>query len=132
MEYGRRAAENGCRVIMTPTSHCYFDYYQAKEGEPKAIGGYLPLEKVYEFNPMPDNMALEARPRILGGQGNIWTEYMPHSDHVEYMALPRMCAMSEALWSPHELRDFKDFEQRLKAHYPRFDLMNVFYRPHNR
>jgi hexosaminidase len=131
MDYGRLAAQRGCQVIMTPTSHCYFDYYQAQKGEPKAIGGYLPLEKVYEFNPTPADIAYEARPRILGGQGNIWTEYMPDANHVEYMALPRMCAMAEALWSPYESRDFEDFKERLKTHYPRFDLMDVFYRPHN-
>ena len=131
MEYGLKAINEGHAVIMTPTSHCYFDYYQAREGEPKAIGGYLPLDKVYEFNPIPGNIQPEKVNMVLGGQGNVWTEYMPGSNHVEYMLLPRMCAMAEALWSPIDTRNFDDFIKRLKAHYPRFDLLETFYRPHD-
>jgi hexosaminidase len=129
-KYAIEAAEGHRYVVMTPMTHCYFDFYQAKEGEPKAIGGFLPLETVYEFDPIPKNILSKARRFILGGQGNIWTEYMPNSNHVEYMALPRMCAMAEALWSPIESRDFSDFKNRLKSHYNRFDLIEVWYRPH--
>ncbi len=130
MEYGCRAIEEGNPVIMTPTSHCYFDYYQAKDGEPKAIGGYLPLEKVYSFNPIPADISPDKIGLIFGGQGNVWTEYMPDSNHVEYMILPRMCAMAEVLWSPISIRDFSDFKKRLKSHYPRLDLLECFYRLH--
>jgi hexosaminidase len=128
---GVTAAETGHDVVMTPTSHCYFDYYQAQEGEPQAIGGYLPLEKVYEFEPVPANLPSPLSRQILGGQGNVWTEYMPDFQHVEYMTVPRLCAMAEVLWSPADRRNFNDFLIRLSTHYERLDQMKVNYRRHN-
>ena len=129
VDKGIAAARAGCDVVMTPTSHCYFDYYQATDNEPKAIGGHLPLETVYAFEPMPDGLTLDEGRRILGGQGNIWTEYMPDTRQVEYMAFPRACALAEVLWSPRENRTFPDFVSRLRHHLLRLDALGVNYRP---
>ena len=97
----------GMKTVMCPTSHCYFDYYQAKQDEPQAIGGYIPLEKVYEFNPLFKNASEQDGVNIIGGQGNLWTEYMKDMKHVEYMAFPRVSALAERLWNPGgEYRDF--------------------------
>jgi hexosaminidase len=126
---GIEAARAGCDVVMTPTSHCYFDYYQAKDNEPRAIGGHLPLETVYSFEPMPDGLTLDEGRHILGGQGNIWTEYMPDTRHVEYMTFPRACAMAEVLWSPRESRSYPDFVSRLRHHLLRLGALGVNYRP---
>jgi hexosaminidase len=122
------AAQSGHDVVMSPTSHCYFDYYQADAGKPEAIEGLLPLNKVYEFEPVPASLSPHLHEKILGGQANVWTEYMPDFKHVEYMTVPRLCALAEVLWSPVESRNFDDFIQRLKHHYARFDRMKVNYR----
>ncbi|MFQ5637594.1 MAG: beta-N-acetylhexosaminidase [bacterium] len=125
---GIAAAGSGHDVIMTPTSHCYFDYYQAKTGEPLAIGGYLPLQKVYSFEPVPEEIPAEKRKHILGAQGNVWTEYMSDPGQVEYMVLPRMSAMAEVVWSAKAVRDFGDFERRLQKHYDRLAAFGARYR----
>ncbi|HUP44876.1 MAG TPA: beta-N-acetylhexosaminidase, partial [Thermoanaerobaculia bacterium] len=103
---GITAAKAGHDVVMAPTSHVYLDYAQAKEpGEPLNIGGFLPLENVYSFEPVPaDLTAVEAR-HVLGAQGNIWTEYIPSPGHVEYMAFPRLVALSEVTWTPAARKD---------------------------
>ncbi len=125
---GIEAARNGHDVIMTPTSFCYFDFYQADpDTEPLAIGGYTTLQRVYSFNPVPEELSPQQAKHILGGQGNVWTEYMKTSDHVEYMAYPRAVALAEVLWSPRNKHDFQDFEQRLKNHLDRFDMLQVNY-----
>ncbi|MBW6480456.1 MAG: beta-N-acetylhexosaminidase [Bacteroidales bacterium] len=125
---GIEAAQMGHDVIMTPTSHCYFDYYQADpESQPLGIGGYLPLSRVYEFNPNPLDLTEEQAKHILGGQGNVWTEYMKTSDHVEYMAYPRAIALAEVLWTPNRKHDFDDFTQRLNHHFKRLDALGVNY-----
>lgn len=117
MQGGIDAAKDEHQVIMTPTDYCYFDYYQADpEFEPKAIGGYLPLTKVYDFNPIPKELNEEQQEYVIGGQANMWTEYMETTDHVEYMLLPRMLALSEALWSRQRNKDFDDFNNRLQTH----------------
>lgn len=128
MDGGVAAARQGHEVIMTPTDYCYFDYYQAEEGEPPGIGGFLPLEKVYSFEPMPDVLTADQKRLILGGQGNVWTEYIPTPEHAEYMALPRMAAMAEVLWSPKERKNLADFLRRMQIHYNRLDLAGVHYR----
>jgi hexosaminidase len=130
-EGGIEAANSGHDVIMTPTSHCYFDYYQSedKESEPLAIGGFLPLSKVYNFEPMPPQIDPEKAHHILGGQGNVWTEYMKTEDKVEYMVLPRMSAMAEVLWTPESDRSYKGFVERLEmTHFGRFDRMGLKYK----
>ena len=130
MEGGIAAANAGHEVIMSPTSHAYFDYYQSKDkdNEPLAIGGYLPLEKVYQFEPVPEEIDKDKVHLILGGQGNLWTEYISTNEKAEYMALPRMSAMAEVLWSPRHLLNFRSFNKRMKWQYLRLDRMNTNYR----
>ena len=95
-----QAAKQHHDVILTPNSHCYFDHYQStNDDEPLAIGGFLPLEKVYSFNPIPNELTEEESKYVLGAQGNVWTEYIPTSSKVEYMAFPRAIALSEVVWS---------------------------------
>ena len=127
---GREAASQGHDVVMTPTSNCYFDYYQGQDhsAEPRAIGGYLPLQKVYSFEPVPAKLAPEFQGHILGGQGNVWTEYIPNLKQVEYMAFPRLSALAEVTWSPREARNFGDFIHRLKTDNQRLDQLGVNYR----
>jgi len=131
VEGGVTAAKAGMNAIMTPTSHCYFDYYQSeKESEPLAIGGFLPLQKVYEFNPIPDELNEKEAAYILGGQGNVWTEYLDTPQAVEYMAFPRMIALSEALWSQNNRKNFKNFANRLEQFKKRLDVLEVNYANH--
>ena len=125
------AAKEGHDVILTPTSHCYFDYYQSdNENEPLAIGGFLPLEKVYGFNPIPKELTKEESNYVLGAQGNVWTEYMPTEQQVEYMAFPRMIALSEVVWSQPENKNYKDFVKRLESYQKRLDAWDVNYANH--
>lgn len=125
------AAKQKHNVILTPTSHCYFDYYQSdNENEPIAIGGFLPLEKVYEFNPIPKELTKEESKYVLGAQGNVWTEYMPTSKQVEYMAFPRMIALSEVIWSNHKNKDYTNFINRLEHFNKKLDQLNVNYANH--
>ncbi|MGD2152358.1 MAG: family 20 glycosylhydrolase [Gemmatimonadales bacterium] len=129
MAGGIEAARQGHDVIMTPTSHVYFDYYQGDPAyEPLAIGGFTPLEKVYEFEPVPEELTPEQARHVLGAQGNVWTEYIKTTDQVEYMALPRMLALAEVVWSPKEIRDWDRFAAALPARLKRLDAMNVCYR----
>ena len=130
MDGGIEAANAGHEVIMSPTTHVYFDYYQSedKDNEPLAIGGHLPLEKVYEFEPVPDNIDRDKRHLILGGQANLWTEYIPTTEKAEYMLLPRMCALAEAVWSPRSKKDYAGFIDRLGDHLKRLDRKNLNYR----
>ena len=129
MEGGIEAAKEGHDVIMTPTSHCYFDYYQADpEDEPLAIGGLTPLKKVYAFKPTPGELSPEEAKHILGAQGNVWTEYIDTPEKVEYMSMPRMYALAEVVWSPEKARNWKGFVDRLNSHFKRLDAMGVNYR----
>jgi hexosaminidase len=132
MEGGIEASKAGHDVVMSPTAHCYLDYYQSadKEHEPVAIGGYLPLDTVYTFEPMPPDLEADKQQHILGAQGNVWTEYMPNGNHVEYMALPRLCALAEVVWTAPEKRDLTGFKNRLKGHYKRLDMLDINYRNH--
>ena len=129
-EGGIAAARSGHDVVMSPTTHCYFDYYQSKnrKEEPEAIGGFLPLEKVYSFEPVPVELASEHQKHVIGAQGNVWTEYIHTPSDVEYMALPRMCALAELVWTPAELKDWDDFRDRLDRFLERLDAMGVNYR----
>ncbi len=134
MEGGIAAAREKHTVIMTPTSHAYFDYYQADNpDEPLAIGGFLPLKKVYGFNPVPPELSPAEATYILGAQGNIWTEYMPSEDQVEYMAYPRMLAMSEVVWSggTEDIEtDYPNFLERLEPFMQRMDALKINYANH--
>jgi hexosaminidase len=125
---GIDAAKQGHDVIMTPNSHCYFDHYQADpETEPLAIGGYLPLKKVYNYEPTPPELTETEAKHILGAQANLWSEYIPTPEHMEYMVFPRMCALAEVVWSPKESRNWIDFNARLQTHLLRLDKLNVNY-----
>ncbi|MFQ5528811.1 MAG: family 20 glycosylhydrolase [Gemmatimonadota bacterium] len=126
---GIAAARQGHDVIMTPTSHMYFDYYQGDPAhEPLAIGGFLPLQRVYAFDPVPDVLTDSEAVHILGGQGNVWTEYMTTPGRVEYMAYPRAIALAEVLWSPRPARDWGSFTARLPRELRRLDRLAVNYR----
>jgi len=118
-------------VILTPGSHCYFDHYQSNnENEPLAIGGLLQLEKVYSFNPIPEELTEEEKQYVLGAQGNVWTEYMPNSKKVEYMVFPRMLAMSEVVWSKVENKDYEEFVTRLEQFHNRLEALDINYANH--
>jgi hexosaminidase len=124
------AASAGHDVVMSPTKFCYLDYYQSTNHatEPKAIGNYLPLSKVYSFEPLPETLDPQNKPHILGGQGNLWTEYVPNFKHAQFMAFPRMCALAEVTWSPQASRNWEDFTRRLQTQFQRFDQLGVNYR----
>jgi hexosaminidase len=127
---GTLAARAGHDVIMTPTSHLYFDYYQGDPvTEPLANGGVLPLEKVYGFEPVPPELSAEEAAHVIGAQGNVWTEYMASRGHVEYMAVPRLLALAELVWSPAAGRSFEAFAARLPAALDRLGRLGVNYRP---
>lgn len=128
VEGGIAAAQANHDVIMTPTSHCYFDYYQSENvDEPLAIGGYLPLKKVYEWNPIPETLPVEKHKYIKGAQGNVWTEYIKSFSHVEYMAYTRMMALAEVLWVEPEDKDYSHFIDRYETHatYWQHDGVNI-------
>lgn len=125
---GFEASAQGHDVVMTPGTHCYFDHYQGPQNqEPLAIGGYTPLSKVYQFDPVVDTMTSEQAAHVLGGQANLWSEYITSEEHSEYMIFPRLAALSEAVWSPKELRDWNDFSARLPALFKRYDYRDINY-----
>lgn len=128
---GVAAATSGHDVVMAPNTFTYFDYYQAedRDQEPLAIGGFLPLERAYAFEPVCEGIDAEHAQHVLGGQGQLWTEYIPTPEHVEYMAFPRLCALAEAVWTPAAGRDYADFLTRLAVHLQRLEGLHVHYRP---
>ncbi len=125
-----RAAADGHDIVVASTSHLYFDYYQSKDkaSEPLAIGGFLPLEKVYGFDPIIKGLDASAAKHVLGAQGQIWTEYIPDMKHAEYMAFPRACALADLVWLPPEQKDYAGFLERMKEQEQRFDVAGVNYR----
>ena len=125
-EGGIAAAKAHHPVVMTPMTHCYFDYYQSGHpDEPLAIGGYLPLEKVYAFNPLPTELSPAEQAYILGGQANLWTEYLPTMDAVCYQAYPRLVAMAEVLWSKN-LPEYEVFvSQLVRSYLPRLEQEGI-------
>lgn len=128
---GIAAANAGHDVIMTPTTYCYLDYYQNEDWtrEPPAIARTLTLEQTWQFAVVPEEIAPDKQHHILGGQGNIWTEYIPSADQVEYMAFPRAIAIADILWNHPKERSYEALVERLRAHLPRLDVMGVNYRP---
>jgi len=136
---GSESAKSGHEVVMTPTTFCYIDHYQStnRASEPKAIGysepqskfAFLRLGKVYEFDPLPEQLAPEFQTNVLGGQANLWTEYVPNLRQVEYMMFPRLEALSEADWSAKDLRDGCDFKVRAALNEQRLAALGVNYRP---
>ena len=131
IEGGVAAAASGHDVVMSPNTHCYFDYYQSRDtaAEPPAIGGHLPLEQVYDFDPIPAAIAGAHAGHVLGVQGNIWTEYIATPAQVEYMAFPRALALAEVGWTPAARRSAAHFQERLRGHLPLLDRLGVHYRP---
>jgi hexosaminidase len=131
---GIEAARQKHDVVMSPNSHMYLDYYQTREtaDEPLAIGGFLPVEKVYSYEPLPEDLTPEESKYIIGVQTNLWTEYVPSTKHAEYMLLPRLQAQAEVAWTQKELKDFNDFEKRLLYDYQRLDKLGINYRNHKK
>lgn len=120
---GIDAAKMGHDVIMTPNTFMYFDYYNTRgDHESTRIGGFLPIEKVYSYNPYPSSLTAEQKQHILGVQANVWSEYMLENSDVEEMILPRMSALSEVVWNP-AARQWDSFLSRLPRHFERFDAM---------
>ncbi|MCB0436125.1 MAG: family 20 glycosylhydrolase, partial [Mangrovimonas sp.] len=126
------ATEQQHQVILTPNDFCYFDHYQSKDTdkEPLAIGGFTPLEEVYNYNPVSKEMSKEQANYVLGAQGNVWTEYITTPEHVEYMVFPRIFAMSEIDWTLTEKKNYQDFKGRTENFFKRLKAMNVNYANH--
>ncbi len=127
---GIAAANAGHDAVMTPTTYCYLDYYQHEDWtrEPPAIARTLTLDQVWQFEVVPEQIAPDKRHHILGGQGNIWTEYIPDSRQVEYMAFPRAIAIADILWNQPKEQSYQALVERLRAHLPCLDMMGVNYR----
>src|SRR6185437_12865967 len=122
---GIDAAKQHHDVIMTPGEYVYFDHSQTHNDDSLTIGGYLPLEKVYSYEPIPAALSGSDTNYVLGAQANVWTEYMSNPRKVEYMIFPRLSALSEVLWSPKSARNYTDFQNRLATQYKRYALWGV-------
>lgn len=123
---GIAAAKEKHDVIMTPNPFLYFDYYQGNpKKEPLAIGGFLPLEKVYSYNPTPTALSEEEQKYVIGVQANLWTEYIPTQEKAEYMAFPRLAALSEVAWSPLSAKNWEHFGERMYAQMQRYELWDI-------
>ena len=131
MAGGIAAAQAGHDVVMAPTSHTYFDYLQSRDSaaELPGQGGFLPLDTVYAFDPVPPTLTPDQAAHVLGAQGQVWTEYIRHPKDVEYMAFPRLVALAEVVWTPRERKDLADFHVRLEKHLTRLNILDVNYRP---
>ena len=127
---GIAAANAGHDVVMTPNTYCYLDYYQHEDWtrEPPAIPSTLTLEQAWQFEVIPERIAADKQRHILGGQGNIWTEYIPNAQQVEYMAFPRAIAIADILWHHPAERDYPALRKRLKAHLPCLEALGVNFR----
>jgi hexosaminidase len=127
---GIAAAKAKHNVVMASNNAFYFDYYQADpKNEPHAIGGFLPLKKVYDFDILPASLKPDERKYIIGGQFQIWTEYIRTPEYAEYMAFPRGCAAAEVLWSAKSKKNFRNFVERLTTHADRLTALGVNFRP---
>ena len=128
-EGGIEAARQNHEVIMTPSEYTYFDYYQGDARlEPLSIGGFIPLEKAYAYEPVPKRIARNEEKFILGAQAQLWTEYVATPEHAEYMMFPRLLGFAEAVWSPPAVRNYDDFRRRLPYQLGRLDKQDVRYR----
>jgi hexosaminidase len=128
---GITAAQAGHDVVMAPNTHLYFDYCQAqdKNSEPLSIGNFISVEKAYSYNPIHQNLNPEQAQHVLGAQAQLWTEYIPTPEHLEYMAFPRTCALAEVVWTAPEHRDFAEFSGRLTLHLERLAMLGINFRP---
>lgn len=129
---GLEAAKKGHNCIMSPNTYMYFDYYQTKhtDDEPLAIGGYVPVETVYNYEPMHPSLTPEQQKHIIGVQANLWTEYIHTFAHVEYMELPRMAALCEVQWCKPENKDYENFKQRIIPLVELYDIKGYNYAKH--
>ncbi len=127
---GIAAAKQGHDVVMSPVAYCYFCLCQGKNRskEPEGFGQYLPTKKVYSFEPIPGELSADQAKHVLGAQGNVWTEFIRDYPLVEYMAVPRMIALSEVVWSSKEEKDYDNFVARLTPHLAHLDVAEVNYR----
>lgn len=124
MEGAIAAAKAGHHSVMTPTQFCYLDYLQGEKNIERNSFGYLRAKRVYEFEPVPEGVDASY---ILGGQGNVWGEFIPNYRRVEYMTWPRALILAEVLWSPQGKRNWDEFVSRMEDHFPRFDQAEVNY-----
>jgi hexosaminidase len=124
---GIDAAKQKHNVIMTPSTYVYFDYAQSKPEDSLTIGGYLPIQTVYSYDPIPKELAADEQHYVLGAQANLWSEYLGNWSKLEYMIFPRLSALSEVLWSQKDGRSWDEFEPRLKQQVQRYDLWKVSY-----
>ena len=128
MEGGITAAKSGHDVIMAPIQYTYFWWNQGDSTkEPLSAGGYLPMEKVYSFEPIDSSLSAYEAKYVLGAHGSAWAEYMESEAKVEYMVFPRMSALAEVVWSPRELRNWKDFTTRMPKQFKRYDARKINY-----
>ena len=128
-EGGIAAANANHDVIMTPGFVMYFDHYQGdRQQEPMAIGGFTPLKKVYDYNPMPDKIDINKQNHVIGVQANVWTEYMKTTDYVEYMVYPRLLALAEIAWTKPEKKNWNSFQKRLPNNFELLNRYKINYR----
>ena len=129
---GLQAVRMGNEAIMTPNTFYYLDYYQSldQENEPLAIGGYLPIEKCYSYEPFTANMTDEEKARVLGVQANLWTEYIATEEHLHYMLLPRMAALSEVQWCQPQTKSWERFYDSADDFCSIYDVMGYKYGTH--
>jgi hexosaminidase len=130
---GVTAAGKGNSVIMTPHRYCYLDYYQwnQRNKEPLAANGHLPLSMVYQYEPVPKELADDQKQYILGAQGNLWTEYIKDRRQIEYMIFPRALALSEVSWTPADQKSYSQFLNRWREYSKRLEMLNVNFAKHN-
>ena len=126
-EGGIAAAKENHQVIMTPGSHVYLDHSQTKNEKEVTIGGFLPLEKVYSYEPIPKELNEQQAKYVMGAQGNVWTEYMANPAKVEYMIFPRLSALSEVLWSPKDKKDWTQFQTKIETMKKRYTMWGANY-----
>lgn len=126
---GIAAAQQHHEVIMTPTTYVYFDYSQTKHEDSLTIGGYLPVQSVYDYEPLTPKLTPEEQKYIIGAQANLWTEYVSNPAKVEYMLFPRLDALSEVLWTPADEKDWNGFKDRLQQQYKRYEFLHISYNP---
>ncbi|MCP4376176.1 MAG: beta-N-acetylhexosaminidase [bacterium] len=130
-KYIKMASKNGQYLVMSPMSHCYFDYVQSpdKKSEPRGFGrDVITVKRAYEFNPLPDYIKQTNPKLVLGTQANLWGEQMKSFPHILYMTYPRACALSEVAWSSPEGRNYAEFHARLLKHLKRLDAAGINYR----
>ncbi|MCR4030680.1 MULTISPECIES: family 20 glycosylhydrolase [Flavobacterium] len=129
---GVDAVKQGHKAIMTPSSHVYFDYYQSTDAvsEPLAIGGFINLERVYSFEPIPDGLTENEKKLVIGAQANLWREYIDSDKQTEYMVLPRLAALSEVIWTNADKKNYGDFVNRLSSFLTIYDKLHYNYAKH--